>query len=72
MTDEKDYNDIVNEEYKKYYENILNQMKNQGFSKIKIEAQRVMYENREDLFEKFLDRYNLDDLEIEFTPYKES
>lgn len=72
MTDEKDYNDIVNEEYKKYYENILNQMKNQGFSKIKIKAQRVMYENREDLFEKFLDRYNLDDLEIEFTPYEES
>lgn len=72
MTDEKDYNDIVNEEYKKYYENILNQMKNQGFSKVKIEAQRVMYKNREDLFEKFLDRYNLDDLEIEFTPYEES
>lgn len=72
MTDEKDYNDIVNEEYKKYYENILNQMKNQGFSQIKIKAQRVMYENREDLFEKFLDRYNLDDLEIEFTPYEES
>lgn len=64
----EDWDEYVENEYKEYYQNILKQMEEQGFSKVKIAVQRMMYEKREDLFDQFLQRYDFDDLELEFTP----
>lgn len=64
----EDWDEYVENEYKEYYQNILKQMEEQGFSKVKIAVQRMMYEKREDLFDQFLQRYDFSDLELEFTP----
>lgn len=56
-----DIEDVLNEEYKNYYNNILEQMSNQGFSKVHIAVQRKMYETREDLFATFVERYEFSD-----------
>lgn len=53
--------DVMNTEYKNYYNDILKQMREQGFSKIQIEVQKKMFETREDLFETFIDRYEFED-----------
>lgn len=65
--EEADYQDM----YIQFYEDILEQMSKQGFSKIAIQAQRIMYETREDLYKAFLDRYTFEEepsTEIIFTP----
>lgn len=64
----EDWDAYLEKEYKEYYENILKQMQEQGFSKIKIAVQRMMYEKRDDLFDQFLQRYDFGDIEFEFTP----
>lgn len=65
-----DYDDYLNKLYKQYYKNILKQMEQQGFSKVKIAVQKMMFEKRETLFDEFCDRYDFDrdDDEIVFTP----
>ena len=66
-----DYNEYLNKMYKQYYKNILKQMEKQGFSKVQIAVQKMMFEKRETLFEEFCDRYDFDvedDDEIIFTP----
>jgi hypothetical protein len=50
--------DLLEEEYELYYENILEQMKLQGFSKPEIYARKMMYEKRADLFDDFVKFYN--------------
>lgn len=57
----EDIDDVLNEEYKNYYNNILEQMSKQGFSKVHIAVQRKMYETRDDLFETFVERYEFSD-----------
>lgn len=68
----EDYDEYLKNLYKQYYENILKQMEEQGFSKVQIFVQKQMFEKREDLFEEFCDRYDFEredkDFEIEFTP----
>jgi len=60
-----DWDEYLENLYKTYYENILDQMLKQGFSKVNIAVQRVMYEKREDLFEEFCERYDLEPEDIE-------
>ena len=66
----EDYDEYLKNLYEQYYENILKQMEEQGFSKVQIFVQKQMFEKREDLFEEFCDRYNFEredeDFEIEF------
>lgn len=68
----EDYDEYLKNLYEQYYENILKQMEEQGFSKVQIFVQKQMFEKREDLFEEFCDRYDFEredeDFEIEFTP----
>ena len=67
----EDYDEYLKNLYEQYYENILKQMEEQGFSKVQIFVQKQMFEKREDLFEEFCDRYDFEredeDFEIEFT-----
>lgn len=63
-----DIEDMYEEEYKNYYKDILHQMEKQGFSKVQIAVQEMMYKEREDLFETFINRYEFADTIIEFTP----
>ena len=67
----EDIDEYIEKEYKKYYENILDQMREQGFSKVQIAVQKMMYETREDLLDKFVDRYGFEDVEFEFIPEEE-
>ena len=66
----EDYDEYLKNLYEQYYENILKQMEEQGFSKVQIFVQKQMFEKREDLFEEFCDRYDFEredeDFEIEF------
>ena len=66
----EDYHEYLKNLYEQYYENILKQMEEQGFSKVQIFVQKQMFEKREDLFEEFCDRYDFEredeDFEIEF------
>ena len=67
------YDEYLQTLYKQYYENILKQMEEQGFSKVQIFTQRMMFEKREDLFDEFCDRYDFDresedEFEITFEP----
>lgn len=68
----EDYDEYLKNLYEQYYENILKQMEEQGFSKVQIFVQKQMFEKREDLFEEFCDRYDFEredeNFEIEFTP----
>ena len=63
-----DMDEYLEDEYKEYYTNILQQMEEQGFSKVKIAVQKMMYETREDLFDQFIQRYDFEDVELEFIP----
>lgn len=60
--------EFMEDEYVKYYEDILRQMKEQGFSKVQIAVQKMMYETRDDLFDAFVEKYGLEDIEFEFIP----
>ena len=74
----EDYDEYLKNLYKQFCDSIIEQMEKQGFSKVQIAVQKMMYEKREDLFEEFCDRYDLeydsdDDVdddteEIIFTP----
>lgn len=50
--------DLLEDEYELYYENLLEQMKQQGFSKVEISARKMMFEKRADLFADFVKYYN--------------
>jgi hypothetical protein len=52
--------------YVNYYEQVLHQMEKGNFSKVEIFKQRVMYEQRQDLFATFIDTYYGDEYEVIF------
>ena len=50
--------------YQAYYKALLKQMEDQGFNKVEIYKQKVMYEQRQDLFATFIETYHGDECEI--------
>ena len=50
--------------YQAYQKALLKQMEDQGFNKVEIYKQKVMYEQRQDLFATFIETYHGDECEI--------